>query len=308
MRLLVALTLGLGFASGGLKAFDKPVQSELAETPKVAAPPSDTLELPEILRRWKASFVHGRRSGSLAFRRHTARVHNFERVALCQFDWDEYGNWQISSKPWPATSGNRALVPGDRLERWIDDRSEVWCLAKQAVTIVYPEHGTFEAIPGPQTQPGDPVPLPNWKWICESIHRRIAMMPELLIGPGWPGSRGDWESSWDWSILQQNSQKIILRASPQPSRSQYRDLNEVRWIIDRPSWTTSGVRTVERSTIEVVSWYRSEDFEPAAEVQLLTTDRLEAGGFLNASICSQARGSGLPRPADALIPRNRLLP
>lgn len=39
MRWLATLTLGLGFASGGLKAFDKPVQSELAETPKVAAPP-----------------------------------------------------------------------------------------------------------------------------------------------------------------------------------------------------------------------------------------------------------------------------
>jgi hypothetical protein len=112
---------------------------------------------------------------------------------------------------------------------------------------------------------------------------------------------------WDWIVRSQSDRRIILLATPRIDAE--RDwVSEVTWIIERPTWKTVSVQVIDPRESRDITWRRADRLvEPGMPRLLLTEERLKAAGFRNHSLPAKEQEAQLQQPADALVPRNRLV-
>lgn len=302
IRIVLLLSL-IGLASD-VQAHDGPASALQFENPP-------KLELAEILEQWKAGFTGCDRPGSQMFRRLVHdEVFRTETESHCTLAWDGSGNWQIVLKPVPisfwesALSGLRSAGPHlDTIYRRQLGRLEAWGLRSNELIVANMDADEFEsfAIHGPANRDTPEAGWWNWTGL-------IVEIPRQLLGPGWPGTPGDWVDDWEWQVLAQGGTRIVLRAEPRDGASR-EHFSEVRWVIERPSWKTWGVRVVDPSGNRITTWYREDDLKPPdATYPLLTRERLDAAGVQTLQSRLEKADAMRPRPADALAPRNTLIP
>lgn len=304
IRFILALSL-IALAST-VRADDRPASALHVENHR-------ELELPQILHRWRTGSRLGDRPGSLSFRRFVKDPASPPRMpSTFRFDWDGRGGVQFELEPEAVSEPDGAVSRTQR--EFQQDRHEVSVLSEQRILMVDLSRDEFEFLPAEE----EPAVVrqrrhENWwngLFLTDSdswFHVMFANIPRILVGPGWRGTPENWVDRWDWIIRSQSERKISLLATPRTFAD--RDwVSEVTWTIERSTWRTMSVQVVDPREARVITWRRADDrLQPGAPQPLLTADRLEAAGFRNLSLSPEERETQSQRPADALVPRNRLV-
>lgn len=304
IRFILALSL-IALASA-VRAHDRPASALQVENLR-------ELELAEILQRWRIGSRLGDRPGSLRFRRFTTDPGLPRRMpSTFRFVWDGRGGVQFEIEPEAASASDGAV---SRTPRGVQqDPHEVWVLFERRIMTADLSREEFEILPSI----GEPAVVrqsrnENW-WSglffsnSDAWFRVVfANIPRILVGPGWTGTPENWVDHWDWIVRSQSERNIRLLATPRIDAE--RDwVSEVEWFIERPTWMTVRVDVVDPRESRVISWRRvDEPVEPGRPRPLLTEERLEAAGFRNLSLPAEQQEAQLQQPADALVPRNRLV-
>lgn len=303
MPIRIVLVLSLIALATDARAHDGPVSALQFENPP-------QLELVEILERWKTGFGGCDRPGRLTFYRVIQdEIFWTAKESQCEFFWDGNGNWQLVVNPFRVNSWGVVLVPRGSFRPHVDarytrvaDDAKMLGQSGNEFIVVDLARDSFEAWPALQRQNF----VFNWLGFPHAT-LLIREMPRQLVGPGWPDTPGDWTDSWEWTVLSQNSTLVMLQAKPR-NKAEKRLFSEIRWAIARQFWQTCGMRVFDRNRKTISTWYRTDgDIQRIEEYPGLSPERLEAAGFRNHSIPGKPRKLQSQRPADALVPRNRLV-
>lgn len=271
------------------------------------------LELAEILTRWRAGSRTGDRPGSLSFRRFVTDPGLARRMpSTFRFDWDGRGGVQFEIEPEAMSESDGAVSRAPRAVQ--QDPHEVWVLSERRIMMADLRRDEFELLRAID-EPAVVRQRRNENWWnglffsnSDAWFRVVfANIPRILVGPGWTGTPANWVEHWDWIVRSQSERRIILLATPRIDAE--RDwMSEATWIIERPAWKTVSVQVVDPRESRDITWRRADRLvEPGVQRPLLTAERLEAAGFRNLSLPAKEQEAQLERPADALVPRNRLV-
>ena len=312
---MVAVAAGLL----GLMCALRPVGAEEKSASALSYENPNSLSVAEILEKWREGTARLPTSGRLSFRgSQKEEVLRTQMNLTLQLDWTSRDEFQLTlaqagpveklqnGTPVYLSKSPYFVPPHLRLpdSAW----REIWTFSPGFVLFTNGESDTyaFDFVPSPpQSGAGPHVPrwssryfgLRPWDW-----NDRATALANSLTGPGWNGPSENWFRSWNWSIATQNAQRIVLVAPPaQASQSGY---SEVRWIVERSTWTTLGVRYAEANNHQTITWMREGSAAPKPlPASLLTPSLLESGGFQNVGRFA-AGSQNVDRPADALLPRN----